>query len=224
MVNEMTENNNVSYEDVKPIFKCYKYWCNDEEYYWYENMWRILDRKGQTTYEKEEEYCEILFKAAALVLIFTDHITIKYDEIDLHDYLYSNILSEFISKLNLGALYYKYSKTLAEDDESYDDIAEYIANVFRDPVYATIRTETNSYVMFLSMEAADGGLNDILYDLDEDESENTNEEHSIFPDSANRFWDLLMDNLEALGARADNNSDISSTVYGWIESGCPPVV
>ena len=220
----MIEFNKVSYEDVKPIFKCYKYWCNDEEDYWYENMWQILDRKGQLTYENDEQYYEVLFKAAALVFIFTDHITIKYGDIDLHDYLYSNVLSEMVSKINLGALYYKYSDTLVEDDESYDDIAEFIANVFRDPVCTAIKEEISNYVLFLSMEAADGGLNDILYDLDEDEFEESNEDHSIYPDSAKRFWDLVIDNLDRLGDDADNNSEISSTVYGWIESGCPSVV
>lgn len=138
--------------------------------------------------------------------------------------IYSNVLSEMVSKINLGALYYKYSDTLVEDDESYDDIAEFIANVFRDPVCTAIKEEISNYVLFLSMEAADGGLNDILYDLDEDEFEESNEDHSIYPDSAKRFWDLVIDNLDRLGDDADNNSEISSTVYGWIESGCPSVV
>lgn len=229
----------VSFEEVKPIFEHYKYWCKDDEYYWYENMWQILDRRDLTSYENEEQHREIILMAVALVIMFTDHIALKYDECDLHDCFYSNVVSGMISEYDLESTYHKYAEENDEEsdkeydnesDDENDDVHEdheymvvYLADIMRRRVYKVLRKELGATTLFLSMEAVDRGMKQEV--LIKEEDEEYYDEEDFEPESAKEFWDVFKKNEEDIADEIDNYYlDMGSTMYGWVESGCPQVL
>ncbi len=219
MENQMCK---VIFEEVKPIFEYYRYWSKEEEVFWYENMWQILERKGLTAYKNDEEHCEIILMAVAMVIMFTDHIALKYDEVDLHDYFYSNVVSDMISEFNLGAMYYKYTKEFDDGSENYNDVVEFLANIMKDKVYGALVKDLGVTTLFLSMEAVDRGMEHMVMIKDENESY---VEEEFEPKSAKEFWEVFKEREEDIADEIDLfDLDIGSMMYGWVESGCPSVL
>ena len=101
-MNEVVEINHVSYEEVSDIFESAKYWTDEQELFWYQHAWKILEEQKATYYSSMKEYYQTLLYPLVLVYTYYEFLE-KTDRAPngllLSDYVYDRIPDVVIGQL-----------------------------------------------------------------------------------------------------------------------------
>ncbi len=132
----------LSFDEVKHIFKTV--WNFGYEEYWYQTVWKILEKNGLTRYKNELERYDVLLKAVAVSIIYEDFCNVYCDESPSYYYLDEFDVSPFV----LGQLYGAKFPGEIVDTENDGEIIFIMAETYRSQIVRFIKKEMSYMEIF----------------------------------------------------------------------------
>lgn len=95
----------LTYNDVRGIFREGEVWSEGREEYWYQRAWAILGKENLTQYSNDYELCVVKLYAITFIYVFRRFCEIAFD--DYYDMDLTSLTCDIFSDFEIGQIFSK---------------------------------------------------------------------------------------------------------------------
>lgn len=199
----------VSFEEISWLFSHFELWNTPNELFWYENMWKTLEKQELTAFQGEQERYYVILYAICLMLIYSDFNEKAYDEpVCFDDIAY--VLEDDLSTLILGQLYANQGLPLLENA---DKALLLLARTQLQHVIVAIKKEIGFIDLFTSLCAVHWEFHSFQ---ENEEGKIVEEEYD--PASSDDFWAAFLNERDDIFANAEISPEVFCDAYERLSS------